>query len=95
MAAVGSRLLVERLKRCLLARRVEGRKETELLLWLLVVGGVEAKEESQWWVEQLSLLATELGLRNWEDAKGRLETLWWIERVHGERGRRLWSEVRL
>jgi hypothetical protein len=31
----------------------------------------------------------------WEDAKKALEGLWWVRKIHEERGKRLWEEVEI
>jgi hypothetical protein len=96
LAAVGSRNLVRRLMESVMLVRINGVKQGELVVWLLMVGGMEAKFEDDrtWFVQQLDRLTRRLGIVDWGMLICGLESLWWIGRVHDTRGRRLWGEVK-
>jgi hypothetical protein len=94
LAAIGSLNLVQRLKTLVMGVRINNSKEGRLVVWLLVVGGLEAKNEDRaWFVIQLEKLLSRLKIATWEEVKKALEGLWWIGKVHDDRGRRLWEEV--
>ena len=65
----------------------------ELMLWILMLGGIAAldKHERQWFVEQLSIVKTKLGI-DWDDASKVFETFLWLENACGAGGRMLWKE---
>jgi len=93
LAAVGSLYLVQRLREKVMQIRVNNLKEGELVLWCLVVGGLEARGGDRvWFGDQLGRLGRKLKIVSWEDGKKALEGLWWIGRVHDVRGRTLWED---
>lgn len=92
-SAVGSRNMVQRLKEKVLLVRVSNRREGELMLWVLMVGGIEAEEkEKEWFREQLCLLSARLGVGR-EEVEKVMRRLWCVEGIHGKRGREIWREI--
>jgi len=67
-----------------------------LMVWLLFMGGIEARDELDraWFVVQIRKLTDRLKMK-WVDVKKALEGLWWVKRIHEERRRRLWDEVEI
>jgi hypothetical protein len=88
--------LVQRLKAAIEVSGTEsyGAECSEVLLWILVLGGIAAldKPERSWFVSQLALLVERLKI-DWAAAERILETFLWLEIACSSSGRRLWSEV--
>ncbi|KAH7417892.1 hypothetical protein BKA64DRAFT_700442 [Cadophora sp. MPI-SDFR-AT-0126] len=65
----------------------------ELLLWILMLGGIAAldKPERPWFAEQLSKVKNKLRIA-WDEATSILETFLWLESACGAGGRLLWEE---
>jgi hypothetical protein len=95
-SAVGSRNLVVKLKESVMMVKIRNRQEGELMVWLLFMGGMEARDELEraWFVVQIRKLAGRLAME-WEDVKKALEGLWWVRRIHEETARKLWAEVEI
>jgi len=74
--------------------KIGNQREGGLMVWLLFMGGLEARDEldRMWFVDQISKLARRLGLE-WVGVRSALEELWLVEAIHGVRCRRLWEEV--
>jgi hypothetical protein len=94
-AAVGFRKLVERLVDLVTGVKIRNKREGELLVWVLFLGGIEIDARGiGWFVDQLGRLTRKLGFgRGWKEMKAVLERLWWVEEILDMRGRRLWDEV--
>lgn len=71
-----------------------GKGKGELLFWTVGFGAVaaEGKEEGQWFVGRFRGLCSVLGVRRWEDVRGRLGRVLWADALD-ERGKRVWDEV--
>jgi hypothetical protein len=67
---------------------------SELLLWILMLGGIAAldKPERRWFVSQLALLVDKLRV-DWRGVEGVLETFLWLDSACGPRGRELWAKI--
>ena len=89
-AAVGSRNLVNKLKDSVMVVKILNQKEGELMVWLLFMGGIEARA---WFVVQIRKLTDRLRM-GWEEVNKALEGLWWVKEIH-ERARRLWDDVEI
>jgi hypothetical protein len=75
-SAVGSRNLVAKLKSSVRMVKIRNRPESELMVWLLFMDGIEARDElDRAWFVQIRKLTDRLGME-WEDAKKALEGLW-------------------
>jgi hypothetical protein len=67
-----------------------------LVWWLLSVGGVVAAKlpaERDWFVSNLVETASDLDLNNWEDMKGCLKKVIWLEVINESPFQDLWQEV--
>lgn len=65
---------------------------------MLFVGCMEARdEELPWFILQLRRVCGRLGLGSknggWNDVMMVMERWWFVERIHGGRGRRIWKKV--
>jgi hypothetical protein len=96
-SAVGSTNLVNKLKDSVMLIKIRNQQEGELMVWLLFMGGIEARsaEDRSWFVAQIGKLVGRLRLRTWEAVKSAMEWLWWVDKIHEERCRNLWGEVEL
>ena len=99
-STIGSRILVSKLKGCLVNLLTSEVTPTasSLFLWLLFMGGVASLQNSldhTFFVAHLVRLRRELELYEWEDVKERLEHVLWIGMVLDKPGEDLWEEVRL
>jgi hypothetical protein len=94
-AAIGFRKLVERLVDLATGVKIRNKREGELLIWVLFLGGIEVDAEGiGWFVDQLGKLTRRLSFgRGWKEIKEVLERFWWVEEVLDTRGRRLWDKV--
>lgn len=95
-SAVGPRSLVRRMREQAMMIKMRNQREGELMIWLLFMGGIEARDEvdRRWFVDQIGKLVGRLGVGlEWEGVRGTLEGLWWVAKIHEERGKRLWDEA--
>jgi hypothetical protein len=94
MAAVGSKNLVQTLMTSVMRVQIMDAQQGNLLVWLLFIGGIEAKgADREWFVSQLGKLLQRLRMDRWDEAKEALEGLWWIAKVHEEKCNMLWEEI--
>jgi hypothetical protein len=70
-------------------------KDLELLLWVLIMGGIAAlgTTDRWWYVQQLHWLAAMLEIRTWEHLKPTLVSILWLEAPCDFEGLILWEEV--
>lgn len=94
-AAVGPVKLVRRLKELVMQVQMWNAKEAGLVLWLLFMGGIAARngEDREWYVSQIDKLTGRLNVNMWGGVRGRLEKLWWVGAIHERPCRELWDEV--
>jgi hypothetical protein len=94
-SAVGSRNLVRRLKASVMMVQIGNKAQGDLMVWLLFMGGIEAKdiEDRTWFAEQLGKLLSRLQMDTWDVVQQALENLWWIAKIHRDRCTKLWDEV--
>lgn len=90
-STIGSRNLVHRLKERVPFVKIRNGREGELMIWVLVIGWMEAVEKG-WWREQLCRLIARLESRG-SKIQEVMERLWWVERIHGKRGREVWRDI--
>ncbi|KAF4336522.1 hypothetical protein FBEOM_9603 [Fusarium beomiforme] len=71
--------------------------EHEFALWLLLLGGisVSVNDGRDWMVKSLRERASMLGIVTWEEAKGNLVRLPWMDAIHDEPSLKIWDEARL
>jgi hypothetical protein len=72
------------------------REYWELLLWILVLGGIAVldKPERSWYVARLVILVENLEeSTDWEAVEGILERYLWLDSACGHSGRELWEEI--
>lgn len=88
--------LVSRLKLSIEMERIDKDNHlSDLLLWMLILGGVAAldKPERSWYVSQLVLFAKRWNMYMWRSVEKILGSFLWLDSACGQGGRRLWSEV--
>lgn len=70
-------------------------KGTELLLWLLSVGGTcrQGHAQRRWFVSRLADAAVQMGVRTWPEMKGCLKRVIWHEYQDEKLHRELWAEL--
>ena len=94
VSALGSRRLVQRLKETITKFHVNDSGQENFLVWLLFVGGVEAKDDDRtWFVKRLREVLNRLGCGLWKETREILERLWWVRQIHEKRFIKLWEEV--
>lgn len=66
-----------------------------LLFWILVLGGIAAENrpERPWFVTALGHTARRASIVSWDELRGRLEEVLWLDLACEQPGRRLWGEV--
>jgi hypothetical protein len=69
-----------------------GGEDGDLLLWLLVIGGISVLSgpDLGWIVPRIRSVAATLGIRSWEGLRVCFAPFPWIETLHEESGRELW-----
>ncbi|GAM43752.1 hypothetical protein TCE0_060r18818 [Talaromyces pinophilus] len=72
------------------------RQYTTILIWILTLGGIAAKQTPSraWFVDKLSSVPTTLPTR-WMEVKTRLHSMLWLSGACDHAGERLWKEVEL
>ncbi|KAL2811932.1 hypothetical protein BJX63DRAFT_397639 [Aspergillus granulosus] len=67
----------------------------ELLLWVLMLGGICAvdTEHRSWYVDQIQWLSTLLDLTSWDQVRGAMASILWVESPCDAEGQALWEEV--
>lgn len=67
----------------------------DLLLWILVLGGIAAlhKPERSWYVDRLVTFSRVWDVVKWSDVKAVLVRFLWLDSACGASGRKLWSLV--
>ncbi|KAE9374855.1 hypothetical protein N431DRAFT_405887 [Stipitochalara longipes BDJ] len=71
---------------------------SELLLWILVLGGIAAlgKSERPWFVSHLKVVGLErLQIHNWDSAEHILKQFLWLDSACNGGGHQLWEEVKI
>ncbi|KAH6897366.1 hypothetical protein B0T10DRAFT_602695 [Thelonectria olida] len=68
-----------------------GRDYLPLRFWIAFISGVLLQDAETCLASQLKVLAREMGIFSWEDAKSTLETFPWVEIVHEKPGKKLWE----
>lgn len=67
---------------------------TELLVWLLYIGGIAAEETGQaWFTSHLLDITEQAHFKTWDDVKLILARFWWVQSVHEGPGVELWHTV--
>ncbi|KAL2066123.1 hypothetical protein VTL71DRAFT_2194 [Oculimacula yallundae] len=71
----------------------EDGKVDEIMLWILMMGGIAAlgKEEREWFVETLGILREKMEI-SWSEAIGIFEKFLWLNSACGAGGKRLWED---
>jgi hypothetical protein len=94
LASVGSINLVRRLKDAL-SSISDLEKYAPLLLWLLFMGGITSKKtfDRVWFMAYLVKVLPKDS--TWENVKGVLAKVLWIERLHDAPGHELWKEIEI
>jgi hypothetical protein len=71
-----------------------GTDSADLLLWMLIIGGIAAlgKPERPWFTSRLAIVLHRLNI-TWDDAQEILERFLWQKNACGTEGRELWSET--
>lgn len=64
----------------------------ELLLWLVIMGGIWTSDES-WLIPRIRTLAERLGIYAWEEARALIRELPWIGVLHDEPGHAFWNRA--
>lgn len=90
--------LVERLKQALVPLVLEKNKndDSDLFLWMLVLGGVAALQslERVWFIEQLEALVREWVVdTSWTRVERIMKQFLWLDSACGQGGKMLWAEV--
>ncbi|KAL2819262.1 hypothetical protein BDW59DRAFT_181675 [Aspergillus cavernicola] len=67
----------------------------ELLLWVLVLGGVAAvgTVHRPWYVDQIQWLSVVIGIESWEQLKDTMASILWLDSACDIEGLILWEEV--
>lgn len=70
-------------------------EENLLMLWILAVGGVAAFNlpERTWFVSNLMVIVSEMGLGSWEEMKRCLQMAIWADMMSDAQFRHLWEDV--
>lgn len=95
-AAVGFTKLIIKLKELVVLVEAQNETEESLIVWMLFMGAISAagKGDSRiWFIAQLQRSTDELDLDSWDVVRGKLEGLWWVEKIHGKLCRAVWDEV--
>ncbi|PSN67919.1 hypothetical protein BS50DRAFT_620361 [Corynespora cassiicola Philippines] len=72
----------------------EGKRDTEMLLWILWVGGCTAMPARlASFARRIGELLRELRVKSWEELRGRLAAWVWSPRMEGPACEQLWAEV--
>lgn len=90
---VWSRAHVKKLKR-VLENQVDWKKLTRLKLWVLAMGAMEAETVSDkaWFQERLQNTFKSEGFACYTEAERYLQTVAWIDEIHGHRYKMRWLE---
>ncbi|TAQ89839.1 hypothetical protein B7494_g1825 [Chlorociboria aeruginascens] len=83
-SAIGSGILVKRMKDLIPIVKITSKDEGALVTWLLFMGGLSSQqtEDRKWFVSHLERLTARLGIQIWDAVKGSLEGVLWIEKLH-------------
>lgn len=75
------------------AELLQGMFPPEIMFWMLFVAGVASlkREERPWFVMRLRREIRILGLKGWQEVRGLLGRLAWVDGVEQEGGRQLWG----
>jgi hypothetical protein len=67
----------------------------ELLLWVLVLGGISARntEERVWFINAVNRTTGMVGVLSWQELKQVMTSVMWMESVCDPGGQTLWNEV--
>ncbi|KKZ65590.1 hypothetical protein EMCG_08579 [[Emmonsia] crescens] len=68
---------------------------TEILLWVMMLGTMAARNTptEDWFVERIRDVVKVVGVRSWEQLKGMMEMVMWMECVCDMGGLAVWNEV--
>lgn len=74
---------------------LESRRENEVLLWVVVMGGIAAAgtRERPWFVAQVHNLTRKNGVRRWSEMVIIMERMLWLGSACDHAGRQLWDEA--
>jgi hypothetical protein len=94
LAVLGSINLVRRLKEALVEIS-ENERFGPMLMWLFFMGAIPSKkgQDRAWFTAQLVKLAMKMGIDTWEEVKSVLQSVVFIDRIHGEACKGLWEEI--
>ena len=94
-AVTGAKILVKKLRVCLTPILSAGTASNVIVLWLLFVSGMSAREEGdkKWFTTHLASIGRELNVVTFGDVKVVLQKVAWIGRILDGQARGLWAEV--
>jgi hypothetical protein len=94
LASLGSTNLVRRMKNAL-SFISDIKKYAQLLVWLLFMGGISSKEslDRVWFIAHLVRVLPKHS--TWENVRGVLKKVLWIEKLYGDPCRDVWKEVEI
>jgi hypothetical protein len=73
----------------------ESVSQPRLLLWILVMGAIAAigLPEREWFIRRIHDLSVKMGIVNFEEMKGVLQTFLWLPSANDPDGQDLWTEI--